>query len=190
VLELLALSSSACVAGWPAMVEAQRGLDQFMTPAAPCTDEPLTPALPVGAEFKPGAPLRTSFGEPGAAVTIPLSGFVIGLRCGPLKGARVDFWQADGRGTYDTTGFRFRGHQLTDETGRYHLETILPGAAAGRARRLNARVTVPSKPPLTTALFFPDDPGQAKDPLFRKELLMKKTKTETGAVTFNFILDL
>jgi len=190
VLELLALSSSACVAGWPAIVEAQRGLDQFMTPAAPCTDEPITPALAVGAEFRPGAPLRTSFVESGAAVAIPLSGFVIGQRCGPIKGARVDFWQADERGKYDMTGFRFRGHQVTDETGRYHLETILPGAVAGRARRLNARVTVPSKPPLTTALFFPDDPGQTKDPLFRKELLMKKTKTETGAVTFNFILDL
>jgi len=172
------------------MLAAQRGLDQFVTPSVRCTDEPLTPAVAVGAEFKAGSPLRTSLVERGAAVTVPLSGFVIGQRCGPIKGARIDFWHADDRGAYDPIGFRYRGYQLTDEAGRYHLDTILPGAAAGRARRLNARVTVPSKPPLTTALFFPDDPAQAKDPLFRKELLIKKTKTETGALTFDFILDL
>src|SRR5262245_23786248 len=95
VLELLALSSSACMAGWPAILAAQRGLDQFVTPAVRCTDEPLTPALDVGAEFKAGSPARTSLVEAGAKATVPLSGFVIGQRCGPIKGARVDFWHTD-----------------------------------------------------------------------------------------------
>jgi protocatechuate 3,4-dioxygenase beta subunit len=166
---------------------AQQSLDQFLT-APPCKDEKLTPAVAPQPAYAPGAPGRTSLVEPGAAGTrVVVTGHVIGLKCGRIKGARVDFWQADAAGAYPATG-PLRGHQLTDADGKYRLETIRPGAAAGRARHLSARVEPPGKPALTTVLFFPGDPANAGDKRFQPQLVMKELAG--GTYSFDFILDL
>jgi protocatechuate 3,4-dioxygenase beta subunit len=106
-----------------------------------------------------------------------------------VKGARLDFWQADAAGAYDMTGFRFRGHQVTDADARYKLETVMPGPEANRAPRLGVRVTAPGQTPLTTLLFFPDEPKNARDRQFAPTLLMKRGVTG-GSFTFDFILNL
>ena len=168
----------------------QRGLDQFVIPAPPCTEADLTPALAGVTGFKPGAPERASLIESGdSGAPVHLSGFVIGLKCGRVKGARLDFWHADPRGVVDQQGFRFRGYVLTDADGRYRMATMMPGAVGNRAPHIAARLTPPGQPPLTTVLFFPDDPKSARDPQFAPKLVMKKG-SDAKAFTFNFILNL
>jgi protocatechuate 3,4-dioxygenase beta subunit len=116
-----------------------------------------------------------------------------------VKGARLDVWHADPRGVVDRQGFRFRGHVITDGNGRYRLETTMPGVVGSRAPHIGVRLTPPGQPPLTTILFFPDDPRNARDPQFAPKLVMKKGavfsihpsgSTDVKAFTFDFIIDL
>jgi protocatechuate 3,4-dioxygenase beta subunit len=169
----------------------EQSLDQFLL-SPPCKDEKLTPAVPPQPAYSAGAPARTSLIEQGAAgPRVVLTGHVIGLKCGRIKGARVDFWQADATGAYPASGPRLRGHQLTDADGRYRLETTRPGAPAGRARHLSARVEPPGKPALTTVLFFPGDPANAKDKSFQPNLVMREVAGPApGHYAFDFVLDL
>ena len=191
-----ALSQALAWAGAFGVVRAlraggQQGLDQFVN-APPCKDEKLTPAVAPQPAFAPGAPARTSLVEPGATGSrVVVAGHVIGLKCGRIKGARVDFWQANAAGAYPASGPRLRGHQVTDADGKYRLETVRPGAPAGRARHLAARVEPPGKPPLTTVLFFPGDPANAKDKSFQPQLVMREVSgAPAGTYAFDFILDL
>src|SRR4051812_12625825 len=83
---------------------ASQGLGQFGSDGpAPCaTDVKPTPASARGAEYKPNAPERTTLVEPGIpGAKLVLSGTVSGVTCGPIKGARVEFWQPDASGAYD-----------------------------------------------------------------------------------------
>ena len=118
-----------------------------------------------------------------------LSGYVTGLTCGRIKGARVDFWHADAAGKLDNAGFNLRGAVLTDGEGRYFVETVVPGAENGRARSLGVRVAPPGKKPLATVLFFPDDSLATKDKHFNKSLVMKPAAGAANAYTFDFLLD-
>jgi protocatechuate 3,4-dioxygenase beta subunit len=160
----------------------------------PCDpNEKLTPAVPAGANYKPRSPQRTSLIETGVTGTkLVLTGQVAGIRCGVVKGALLDFWQANARGQYDAAGFRLRGRQTTDARGRYRLETIVPGPVGAHARCLHVIVQAPKAPALPTALFFPDDPRNAKESGFHAELLIKIAAAlpdgKTG--TFDFVLDL
>lgn len=171
---------------------ASQGLGQFGGGAPPCkADETPTPAAPQGPDYKPKSPQRSSFIDPAAIGTkLLLTGTVSGLTCGPIKHARVDFWQADSNGVYDTAGFRFRGHQFTDDKGRYRLETVIPGSSGGAPRRLYVKVEVPGKPPFTTQLFFPDDPRNKTDAAFRSELVMKVSDGRDGkTAVFDIVLN-
>ena len=168
-----------------------QGLEQFALSAPPCGDDPrATPQVPRDATFRAGAPARTSLVEPGMPGTrLRVSGSVTGLSCGRVQGARVDLWQADDRGVYDMTGYRLRGHQLTDANGGFRFETIVPGAAQGRSKRLGVRVIVANKGDFSTELFFPDDPRNTKDPRFKPELLLKMVRATSGqAATFDLVL--
>jgi len=168
-----------------------QGLGQFMTPTVPCGDVKPTPAAADDATFKAGAPLKASLVEPGiTGERLVLTGTVSGVICGPIKGARVDFWQADPQGVYDAKGFRLRGHVLTDDKGVYRIETVLPAAYGRRARHLNAKVQAAGKPTLATQLFIADDPQNLKDPQFKPELAIKLSKTPTGwLANFAFVLN-
>jgi protocatechuate 3,4-dioxygenase beta subunit len=170
-------------------VAGQSGLDKFLLPAPPCKDD-LTPAVPVGTAYRPGAPLRKTLIEKGAPGTrMTLSGYVTGLTCGRIKGARIDFWQADANGKTDNAGFNFRGAVLTDAEGRYSIETVVPGSDRGRARHIGARVGPAGKTALTTLLFFPDDVVATKDKQFHKNQVMKAVGGAANSYTFDFLLD-
>jgi len=67
------------------------------------------------------------------------------------------------RGCMTNTGYRLRGHQFTDEAGRYALETVVPGLYPGRTRHLHVKVQAPNQPVLTTQLYFPGQPSNATD---------------------------
>ena len=106
--------------------------------------------------------------------------------CTPLKGALLDFWHADENGDYDNQGFRYRGHQYSDAEGRYRLETILPAEYPGRARHIHVKVQPPGGRLLTTQLYFPNQPGNQRDGLFRQDLVMQLK--EPGAGAFDFVV--
>lgn len=193
--ECLVLAVPFLAGGRRLLAADPQGLEGFVTNAGPpcAPDAKVTPAVPADATYKKGAPLRTSLVQPGTAGTpLTLSGTVSGVTCGRIKGATVDVWQADAQGAYDTAGFRLRGRQLTDAEGRFHVETIVPGNAAGRARHLGFHVNVPGKADFWTEVFFPDDPKNAGDGRFRKELAMKMVQAPKGrqAGIFDVVLDL
>ncbi len=71
---------------------------------------------------------------------------------------------------YDMVGNILRGNVLTDETGRYSLETIVPACYEPRqARHIHVKVQGVSRP-YTTQLYFSDDPDRVKDNYYMKEL--------------------
>ena len=192
----------SCLVSVPAALAAGRsaaagqGLGQFAGATegpAPCkADAQATPAAPQGPDFKAGAPERSSLIDAGVTGTkVVLTGTVSGLTCGPIKRARLDFWQADARGVYDATGFRLRGYQFTDANGRYRLETIVPGAHGRDAPQVHVKVQPPGKPGLTTRMYFPDQPQNKTDPQFKQELVMKVSGGSAGkTATFDLVLNL
>jgi protocatechuate 3,4-dioxygenase beta subunit len=152
----------------------------------------VTPPQTEGPYYTPNSPERTSLREPGINGTpLTVTGFVLTTGCAPVAGALVDFWHADDSGQYDNVGYKLRGHQFTDEQGRYTLETIVPGLYPGRTRHIHVKVQAPNRPVLTTQLYFPDEPGNARDGIFNSALLLKEQPATSGrAATFNFVLDI
>jgi protocatechuate 3,4-dioxygenase beta subunit len=105
--------------------------------------------------------------------------------------ALVDLWHADERGEYDNAGFRYRGHLFTDGAGRYRFRTILPALYPGRTRHYHIKVQAPERPVLTTQLYFPDEPANQHDGLFRRDLAMRIAEAPDGfAARFDFVLDM
>lgn len=165
---------------------------QGLPPTPACGDEDdITPPNAEGPFFKPKSPKRTSLLEPGITGTkLIVTGYVLSTDCKPIPGALLDFWHADAKGVYDNVGYKLRGHQFTDEAGRYYLETIVPGLYPGRTRHIHVKVQAPNKPILTTQLYFPGERLNNTDFIFRPELLMKVQDSRDGkTATFDFVLD-
>jgi protocatechuate 3,4-dioxygenase beta subunit len=167
-----------------------------LPPTPECDDgDDLTPSETEGPFYTPRTPQRTSLLEPGMTGTrIVLEGRVYSRGCRPVSAALIDFWHADDEGEYDNVGFRLRGHQFTDRDGRWRLETIVPGVYPGRTRHFHVKVQAPRGRVLTTQLYFPDEPRNRSDRLFRPELLMA-VGDEDGVggpskrARFNFVLN-
>lgn len=179
-----------------ALAAASLGFDlhaQELPPTPTCHDgdEP-TLRQSEGPFFKPRSPLRDDLREAGASgVPVELSGFVLTRRCQPVAGALVDLWHADHKGDYDNSGFRYRGHQFTDAQGRFRFRTVRPAVYIGRTRHYHVKVQAKGSRILTTQLYFPDEPENRRDGLFRRELLMKVVQAGDGAIArFDFVLDL
>jgi protocatechuate 3,4-dioxygenase beta subunit len=162
------------------------------TPAIADDDEP-TPAQTEGPYFTPNSPLRKSIVPVGAGGTrLTLSGRVLSTAGRPVARALVDFWQADARGAYDNSGYRFRGHQFTDAQGRFSLGTVVPGLYPGRTKHIHVKVQAPGRSILTTQLYFPGVARNRTDGIFDAELLVKKWRKVGArrAARFDFVLDL
>lgn len=164
---------------------------QELPPTPECVDDDdLTPPQTAGPYFTPSSPERQSLLEPGISGTkVTLSGYVLATGCQPLARALVDFWQADDRGEYDNVGYRLRGHQFTDDAGRYVLETVVPGLYPGRTRHFHVKVQAPNRPVLTTQLYFPGERSNQTDRIFHPELVLEVQDTDQGKLArFNFVL--
>ena len=150
----------------------------------------LTPAQTEGPYYTPNTPERTSLIEPGMGGTkLIVTGYVLTTDCQPIANAWLDFWQADDQGVYDNAGYRLRGHLFTDETGRYILETILPGEYPGRTEHIHVKVQAPNGPILTSQIYFPGVAANDRDSIFDPALLADVQDTADGKqATFDFVV--
>ncbi|MFI6231258.1 dioxygenase [Micromonospora echinospora] len=170
----------------------------FYVPDAPLRQSPC--ALPQRPD-EPGQPLR-------------LSGVVRAPDGTPLPGAVLDTWQADATGGYshfapELPAYLLRARVVTDAAGRFDIRTIVPGAyqvpAAGPSGRLFAllgkhpwrpahlhfKVSAPDHRPLTTQLYFADDPWLDSDvaEAVKDELVLKPRPEDRDLVAeYDFVL--
>src|SRR5215471_14994047 len=161
------------------------------TPFCRDGDEP-TVRETEGPFFKPRSPERSDLREPGSrGHQFELSGFVLTRSCRPLGGAVVDLWHADEKGEYDNVGFRYRGHVITGPDGAFRFKTIVPAIYPGRTRHYHVKVQAPGSGLLTTQLYFPNEPANRHDGLFRRELLMSIADSIEGPDgRFDFVLNI
>jgi len=139
----------------------------------------ITPRQTEGPFFTPNSPLRASLVEAGSkAQRFLVSGRVLSPQCKPIANALVDVWHADEEGEYDNKGYRYRGHQFTDAEGRYRFETVVPALYPGRTRHFHVKVQPRGGRLLTTQLYWPDEPANRRDSIYRPELEMKVAKDE------------
>ena len=145
-----------------------------------------------GPYFKPNSPERIDLVEPNTkGRLVEITGQVLTRGCQPVPRALLDLWHADDFGEYDNRSFRYRGHLFTDGDGRYRFRTILPAVYTGRTRHYHMKVQAPGRPILTTQLYFPDEPGNRRDFLFRPELVMRMAEAGDGlSARFDFVLDM
>lgn len=106
-----------------------------------------------GPFYKPGAPMRESTGK-GFVVsgTVKSAG-----SCAAIAGARVEWWQANSKGTYDD---EHRSTLVTRGDGTYRFETDFPPAYFGRPSHIHFKVFAPGHRALTTQLY--PKPGQGE----------------------------
>ncbi|HML13067.1 MAG TPA: intradiol ring-cleavage dioxygenase [Xanthobacteraceae bacterium] len=177
-----------------ALAVPQFAFAQAELPATPACHDGDAPTVreTEGPFFKPSSPERADLREGGLpGRPLDLAGFVVSRACRPVKRALIDLWQADEHGRYDNRGFRLRGHLFTDAAGRFALRTILPGAYDWRTRHIHVKVQAPGRPVLTTQLYFPDEPLNRSDSLYRRELTLRLEHADDHLLgRFDFVLDL
>lgn len=145
-------------------------------PTPECKPGRTTTAQTEGPFYSPRTPLKANFRADAPGQPVVLEGYVLGTDCKPLAGAWLDFWHADSAGAYDNTGFRLRGHQMTDADGHYKLETILPAVYPGRTRHIHVKVRAKDGGRiLTTQTYFPGETNNARDGLYRPELEARRS---------------
>jgi protocatechuate 3,4-dioxygenase beta subunit len=161
------------------------------TPQCHDNDEP-TIRQTEGPFFKPSSPERADLVEADTTGRlVEIDGQVLTRSCRPVERALVDLWHADEHGEYDNGGFRYRGHLFTDAEGRYRFRTILPALYPGRTRHYHVKVQARERSVLTTQLYFPYEPANRRDALFRRDLVMRVAETPNGlAARFDFVLNM
>lgn len=172
-----------------------------------------------GPFYRPGAPVLerpyrlAAEGEPGERLRV--SGRVTDDGTGePVGAAELDAWQSSANGVYDNQDpslgeFHLRGRMAVEPDGSYEFRTVVPppyeipkdgpvgallralGRHAFRPAHLHLKVRAPGYRPLTTMLYFADDPyldsdaiGAVKDTLVVK--LERDDGTDDGAARCRF----
>jgi protocatechuate 3,4-dioxygenase beta subunit len=162
-----------------------------LEPTPSCEDgDETTPAQTEGPYFTPDSPEKTDLAaDVDGGTKLVLTGTVLATDCRPVARALLDFWQADDGGNYDNEGYRLRGHQLTDDQGSYELTTVVPGLYPGRTRHIHVKVQAPNGPVLTTQLYFPDEPANESDGIYREECVIDMREAAEGkAGSFTFVI--
>ena len=172
----------------PAAVEA--AAVATLPPTPQCADLDDTIDQTAGPFYTPNTPERQSLREEGlAGIPLVVAGRVLNNDCSPVPGAVLDFWHTDNDGQYDNAGYRLRGHQFSDAEGNYRLETIVPGLYPGRTRHIHVIVQGQNTRRLTTQLYWPNEPQNARDGIFHPALLMQMSESSDGqSGLFDFVL--
>jgi protocatechuate 3,4-dioxygenase beta subunit len=147
--------------------------------------------LTEGPYYKGNPPQNATLRTVGVTGTpLTLTGYVVSTSCQPIANAKLDFWQADGNGNYDNSGYTLRGWQLTDANGAYRLETVIPGLYPGRTEHIHFKVTVNGQT-YTSQLFFPGVSQNASDSIYSSRMLVTlNTSTSPVTGTFTFIVNI
>lgn len=186
------LLQAAMFSALPGLGFAQtRGLTLPLEPTPACGESrDATPRQTEGPFYTPRPPQTANLRESGmAGIPLRIGGLVLDRRCRPVGDVMVDVWQADAAGQYDNAGYRLRGHQFSDGDGRWRFETILPGIYPGRTRHIHVKLRPPRGDVLTTQLYFPDEPGNARDRIFDRRLLVQMGGDETAKIArYDFVL--
>lgn len=164
----------------PAVAQAADTPPQGMTLTPTCGNATISQTE--GPYFTPDTPLRRDFrpdASDGAAITI--AGFVVTRDCQPVPNALIELWHCSHEGEYDNQGYRLRGHQFSDELGRWWFQTIVPGLYPGRTRHFHVKVQRPNGRVLTTQLYFPDEAANDGDRIFDPALVLTLTEAPDGA---------
>ncbi len=127
----------------------------------------------------------------------------------PVSDAVLEIWQADASGKYvhaqgaNASGGKFRGFGriLTDAEGAFRFTTVKPGAVPGPNGAMQAPhlvVTVFMRgllKQLLTRIYFPDDPGNAGDPILllvpsdrRATLVAKRSAHAKATLQWNLVV--
>jgi len=108
---------------------------------------------------------------------LTLKGKLMDLDGSPLAGLRIEIWQCDINGKYlhpgdrqsvsYDNGFQGFGHDITDDNGNYSFRTIVPAKYPGRTPHIHVKILDNRRELLTTQFYLKNDPGNARDGLFR-----------------------
>ena len=181
-------TTQAAPTAQPSATSAAGRLDP--TPTCDDDDEP-TPEQTEGPYFTPSSPEKTDLAADvgNRGTKLVLTGAVLSTTCKPVGRALVDFWQADDDGNYDNEGYTLRGHQFTDDRGRYTLTTVVPGLYPGRTRHIHVKVQAPDSPVLTTQLYFPGETQNLSDGIYRQECEIATQDVADGKTgRFDFVI--
>ena len=151
--------------------------------------------------------------EPGEPLVF--SGTVRAADGSALAGATLDVWQTNGAAEYShfaagVPDYNLRGRLTTDSGGRFEFETVVPspyevpvtpatgrllsalGRSTFRPGHIHFKITHPDASPLTTQIFFEDDPWIDRDVvgLVKASLVTKLVRHGDGRSTcaYDFVL--
>ena len=172
-----------------------------------------------GPVYIEGAPMLTApyvlphrADEPGTPLVF--SGSVRSTDGTPLAGAVLDIWQANGAGEYShfnpgVPEYNLRGKLTTDADGTFEFATVAPseypiplagatgqllaalGRPGNRPAHIHFKLSHPDAAPLTTQLYFADDPYLRSDVVgaVKDSLVLNPVRTDDGvACSFDFVL--
>jgi protocatechuate 3,4-dioxygenase beta subunit len=149
-------------------------------PSAPQSLGPFYPRSPAERPRETDADLLVVQGERvlSRGVPIYLTGRVLNRRGQPVANAEVEIWQCDANAVYHhpaggaegerDPNFQGYGRTTTDRDGVFHFRTIRPVPYPGRTPHIHARVQAAGASTLATQLYLPDEPGNARDFLYRQ----------------------
>jgi len=149
----------------------------------PTPDQFLGPYYPVQKLSDGGADMARLEGRPGQAAgeIIYVSGKVLNLRGEPCSGVQMEIWQPNAAGKYKHPHDQnpapidpnFDGYStlVTDAQGGYRFRTVKPGAYPviddfWRPPHIHFQLTGRVNR-LITQMYFPDEPLNEKDPVFK-----------------------
>ena len=153
----------------------------------PTPEQTRGPFYPVMRPLEDDADLTTLNGATGRAQgqVIHLVGRVLNPSGQPIRGAKIEIWQANTHGRYDHPGdinqapldpnFQGFARQVTNEQGQYRFKTIKPGAypinpvnpGAIRPPHIHFDVTG-TEDHLITQMYFPGEPLNDGDFIYSK----------------------
>ncbi|MGH7774377.1 MAG: intradiol ring-cleavage dioxygenase [Candidatus Binatia bacterium] len=99
-----------------------------------------------GPFYKPNAPERSKTGN-----GLVVRGVVRSAHdCAPLSGARIEWWQANTKGSYDEA---HRATMRAGKDGSYRYESDFPPPYSGRPSHIHVKVFAPGHRLLTTQIY-------------------------------------
>lgn len=150
-----------------------------------------TPPVGEGPYYKKGSPERLNIVENHTVGDrLVLEGRVEDQNGNPIANVWIDFWQADGKGEYDNINYNLRGHQYTDKSGAYKLQTVKPAMYGSRTPHIHVKLKAnPQAPTLTSQLFFLGEERNTTETIFNPKLVMSVTEIAgKKQAKFDFVL--